>query len=222
MTSPNANTLPSGPFHKLKQSNIAQAWLVLTLAICFGASLAGVQLKLGPVIEANKLNETLEKVPELVLGAELSARMAAQNQKLTITPRTIAVEQEGRTTYYSVYETSYQGDPKGFVVKAAGQGYADKVELLMGLDPKIKTITGLFVLEQKETPGLGNKIIEPKWRGQFTGKKTAPALSVTKTGAAAPNEIDAVTGATISSRTVTNIVNGAIAALQGPLTEKQK
>ena len=92
----------------------------------------------------------------------------------------------------------------------------------MAVDPKMETITGLFILEQKETPGLGNKIIESQWRGQFTGKKTAPALAVTKTGASAPNEIDAVTGATISSRTVTDIVNGAIGALREPLLGAKK
>ena len=221
MTPSNADTMPTGPFRWLKESNIGQAWLVLILAILFGGSLAGIQLKLGPVIEQNKINETLEKVPELVLGKELSMKMAAQNQKLDITPRTIPVTAAGRTTFYNVYETSYQGDPKGYVIKAAGQGYADKVELLMGLDPTLSTITGLFVLEQKETPGLGNKIIEEKWRGQFTGKKTRPALAVTKAGASAPNEIDAITGATISSRTVTDIVNGAISALSGPLAGKK-
>jgi hypothetical protein len=51
-----------------RSSNLVQAWLVLVLAVGFGVSLAGVQLALGPVIESNKTNETLEKVPELVLG----------------------------------------------------------------------------------------------------------------------------------------------------------
>ncbi len=209
-----------GAFSRFKQSNIAQAWLVLMLAICFGASLAGVQLFLGPAIEQNKLNEALEKVPELVLGAELAKKMIEQNQDLTITPRSIRVEKGGRPTTYPVYETRYQGELRGWVIKAKGQGYADKVELLLGLDPGFETITGLFVLEQKETPGLGNKIIEDDWRGQFIGKGTKPALTVVKTGADKGHEVDAITGATISSRTVTNIVNGVVDALRGPLAAK--
>jgi electron transport complex protein RnfG len=108
----------------------------------------------------------------------------------------------------------------GWVAKASGQGYADKIELLLGLDPEAKSITGLFILEQKETPGLGNKIITDAWRSQFLDKKTDNPLVVVKGGAKVPNEIDAVTGATISSRSVTTIVNTAISDLRDPLAAK--
>ena len=47
----------------LKKSNLAQAWLVLLLATLFGTALAGIQAKLGPVIEANKVKETMAKYP---------------------------------------------------------------------------------------------------------------------------------------------------------------
>lgn len=211
-----AATAPSGGF---RDNNIVQAWLVLCLAICFGATLAGMQLALGPTIEQNKVNETMAKVPELILGTELAHKLAAENQALTIEPRTVSVEVGGRQQSYSVFDAKYQGNRKGWVVKTGGQGYADKIELLVGLDPSFSTITGLFVLEQKETPGLGNKITFPEWRGQFIGKPTAPALKVVKTGAQAKSEIDAITGATISSRAVTTIVNTAIKALREPLTK---
>mgnify|MGYP001827282595 CR=1 FL=1 len=211
-----ATTAPSGGF---RDNNIVQAWLVLCLAICFGSTLAGMQLALGPTIEQNKVNETMAKVPELVLGQELAAKMAAENQALEISPRTISVEVGGRQQSYSVFEAKYQGNSKGWVIKTGGQGYADKIELLLGLDPALTTITGLFVLEQKETPGLGNKIIFPEWRGQFIGKPIDPALTVVKTGAKTKTEVDAITGATISSRAVTTIVNSAIKALKEPLSK---
>ena len=212
-----------GTLYRLKNSNIVQAWLVLVLAICFGAALAGVHLKLAPVIEKNKLNETLAQVPELVLGKDLADKMVAENQALDITPQNLSVESSGgRKTFFNVYEARYQGDLRGYVIKTGGQGYADRIELLLGVDPQVDRITGLFVLDQKETPGLGNKIIESQWRGQFLGKKTSPALNVTKAGAGNANDIDAVTGATISSRAVTNIVNSAVSALKEPLTQGVK
>lgn len=211
-----------GKPEQVKGGNIVQAWLVLMLAFCFGTALAGVHLKLAPVIEANKVNETLAQVPELVLGKTLASKMASENQELSITPKTITVENNGRKTYFRVYEARYQNDLRGYVVKTGGQGYADRIELLLGLNADLDTITGLFVLEQKETPGLGNKIIEPKWRGQFLGQKVSPALNVTKSAAAGSGEIDAVTGATISSRAVTGIVNNAIAAVRGPLSKGEK
>ena len=208
-------TVPGAP----GRGNLAQAWLVLVLAAGFAVSLAGVQLALGPVIERNKVNETLEKVPELVLGPALAAKMAGENQTLDILPRDVVVERSDRTKYYSVYEARYQGHLKGWVVKTRGRGYADVIELLVALSPDLRTITGLFVLDQKETPGLGNKITADPWRGQFIDAPADRPLEVVKTGASRPGQIDAVTGATITSRSVAAIINTAVADLRQPLTE---
>ena len=98
---------------------------------------------------------------------------------------------------------------------------ADKIELLVGFDPGMDTITGLFVLDQKETPGLGNKIITPKWRGQFIGRQLATPLAAVKGGAQKAHEIDAITGATISSKSVVNIINTAAVDLRAPLGDGQ-
>ncbi len=203
----------------LRSNSLVQAWLVLVLAVGFGAALAGVQLALGPVIEQNKINETLEKVPELVLGRTLAAKMAGDNEELEIRPRQVEVQRDGRTKFYSVYEARYLGQLKGWVVKTKGQGYADTIELLLGLSPDLSTITGLFVLEQKETPGLGNKIITDDWRGQFIDKPADGGLVVVKTGATKSNEIDGVTGATISSKSVTGLVNTTVDAIRPALTD---
>ena len=108
----------------------------------------------------------------------------------------------------------------GWVAKAAGQGYADKIELLVGLDSSAQALTGIFVLEQKETPGLGNKIVTNEWRSQFKGKGTARELVVVKGGAKAPHEIDSITGATISSKTVSDIVNATVNDLRSSLAAK--
>ncbi|PID39059.1 MAG: FMN-binding protein [Proteobacteria bacterium] len=204
---------------RLKTGSLVQAWLVLLLALGFGVSLAGVQLALGPVIEANKLNETLEKVPLLVLGQEQFAKLTAQNQVLDIEPRQVAVKTGDRTKYYPVYAAWYQDELRGWVIKAKGQGYADTVELLVGLSADMERITGMFVLEQKETPGLGNKIITESWRSQFIDMPTGSPLVAVKTGASKPGEIDAVTGATISSQSVATMINSAIGDLRGPLTD---
>ncbi|RLC33877.1 MAG: FMN-binding protein [Deltaproteobacteria bacterium] len=207
---------------RLKNSNIVQAWLVLTLALLFGAALAGIQISLAPTIEANKINETRQKVPELIFGKTRALEMAAQNKNLHVTPQFIAVEKQGKKVFYNVFKADMDGKCVGWVVKTNGQGYADKIELLIGLAPDAETITGLFILDQKETPGLGNKIVTEKWRSQFIGKPTGTRLTVTKTGAVTDTEINAVTGATISSRSAINIINTAVGDLKGPLTAKAK
>jgi electron transport complex protein RnfG len=206
------------PNNNLQNNFILQAWLVLLLAMIFGGSLAGIQQKLGPVIEENKINETREKVPELILDAAQMEQLAQNNQSLAITPHSVGVGNGKQKTYYSVYEAKFpDGRPAGWVAKAKGQGYADKIELLFGLNPSAEKITGIFVLEQKETPGLGNKIIEKKWRSQFINKGVTPPLAAVKTGAQAAHEVDAITGATISSVAVCDIINQAAGDLKAPL-----
>ena len=196
----------------------SQAWLVLVLAICFGGLLAGMQIVLGPTIEANKVNETLERVPVLVFGAAHATELSQSG--LEINTLSVGVEKSGKTVRYNVYETRSDGNLAGWVTKSAGQGYADKIEILIGFDPGVKKITGLFVLEQKETPGLGNKILEDAWRGQFVDKSTTTPLAPVKGQSSAANEINAITGATISSKAITDIINTAVADLREPLAAK--
>ncbi|MDY6832093.1 MAG: RnfABCDGE type electron transport complex subunit G [Thermodesulfobacteriota bacterium] len=196
----------------MKNNYIVQAWLVLLLAVFYGGALAGVQLTLSPKILENKINETRQQVPGLVLGADRA------DEPIEMESTTLALEKNGRQVFYDVYKAMQNGEPAGWVIKSSGQGYADKIELLVGVNPDLSAITGLFILNQKETPGLGNKIIEDDWRNQFVAKKTDKSLAVVKTGARAGNEIDAITGATISSRAVCTIINSTLNDVKGQLS----
>ncbi len=206
---------------RFQNSFILQAWLVLTLALIFGIALAGVQASLGPKIEANKINETKLKIPEVLLGAAKAEKMARENLSLVMEPLLVSIEKNSQKKIYNVYKATFpNGELAGWVAKAKGQGYADKIELLVGFDPKVTRLTGLFILDQKETPGLGNKIIEKKWRGQFIQKSTNKHLKVVKTSAKTENEIDAITGATISSKSVAGIINTTVTDLKKKLAIK--
>ena len=197
------------------RTNLGQAWLVLLLALIFGMSLAGVQAALGPKIEDNKLKETLEKVPVVILGQQAADELTAKGESLVITPDTVAVEKGPVTKFYTLYKADFKdGTPAGWVVKTKGQGYADKIELLVGMDADAGKVTGLFILDQKETPGLGNKIVEEAWRAQYSNKETTTPFKVVKQGKGGVNEIDAISGATISSKAVTKFVNQAVSDLK--------
>lgn len=182
----------------MKNSHLGQAWLVIALALCFGAALAGVQAALQPRIEANKTADTLGQIPRIVPGAVRGEEALA----------------DGRRVYRAL---DAAGRAVGWVVPASGQGFADRVELLVGFDAAVERTTGLYVLDQKETPGLGNKIADPGWRAQFEGKPVRGPLAVVKREASAPNEVQAVTGATISSESVVRIVNRAAARSRASL-----
>jgi electron transport complex protein RnfG len=86
----------SGNTDRFQNSYILQAWLVLTLAIVFGISLSAVQIKLGPRIAANKVNETLEKIPEVVLGKEQALKFSEAGKTLSVKPHSIEVEKKGK------------------------------------------------------------------------------------------------------------------------------
>lgn len=215
-----ANESVAPPKLNLFQRNyFLQAWLGIVLALVSAVALALVQAYLGPLIETNKINETKQRVPELVLGVEQARKMAAENLQLDIATHSLAVEKNGRKKFYAVYEArDKEGRTLGWVTKAAGQGYADLIELLLGLDARAQAISGLFVLDQKETPGLGNKIEDASWRDQFIGKPLDQPLAVVKGHAAAVHEIDAVTGATISSNSVVDIANTVVQDLHPQLS----
>lgn len=172
---------------------LKDAWLVIALCLVFGAALAGVQGALQPRVEANKLADTLGQIPALVPGAASGV------------PETVG----GLRTFRALDAEQRE---VGRVLAVSGQGFADRIELLVALNRAGDTITGLYIVDQKETPGLGDFITKDKWRAQFAGKPATKPLSVTKTGAHRPEQVDGVTGATISSEAVVTIVNAAIAS----------
>ena len=101
---------------RIRHSNLAQAWLVLTLALFFGATLAGVQAKLGPLIETNKRNETLDRIPQLVWGSSVDAAEA----EIVITPEVFSIRKNGKTTFYNLYRVIRNGELAGTVVGPGG------------------------------------------------------------------------------------------------------
>jgi electron transport complex protein RnfG len=191
---------------------VGQAWLVILLALVYGGALAGVETTLGPRIAENKKRETYDVIPVLVGDVDKA--------------KTVELLVEGKNgEQVRVYQAvAADGTHKGWVLPASGQGFADRIDLLIGLDADVSTITGLYVLDQKETPGLGNFITsEALFLSQFAGKSAdedEPLLVVKTDPATGTNQIKAVSGATISSESVSEIVNHAIANLKEPLRQR--
>ncbi len=180
---------------------LAQAWLVLLLAVGFGASLAGLDRALGPRIAENKLEETLSEIPALVPGAT-----CGELDTTTIT---------GRRVFRAL---DAKGELVGWVVPGKGQGFADKIELILGLDREAKTLTGIFVLEQKETPALGDNITTEAFRSRFAGFGTDVALTASASETCLESgNVQAISGATISSAAVCDIVNKTVTEVKAAL-----
>jgi electron transport complex protein RnfG len=105
----------------------------------------------------------------------------------------------------------------GYAVVAKGSGYQGEIVLIAGLDQTWELIFGIAVLASVETPGLGGMIASDDFRNQFLDVSTLPEIELVKDAPAQPNEIQAITGATISSRAVVNILNEKIATVRNLL-----
>jgi electron transport complex protein RnfG len=208
----------------LKDSYLGQAWLVLALALAFAAALAAVQAAWGPRIEQNKRDDARLRIPALLLGPMAADEARRRLAELDVDERQFTVTARGTTTPYTAYRVRRKADGQmlGWVVKGKGAGYADTIELLVGLDPSAERLLGMDVLRQNETPGLGNRIQEAKWRGQFSGKAAAEPLAAVKDAAEAPNEIVAVTSATITSASVCDIVNRTVRDFRETMDELER
>ena len=110
------------------------------------------------------------------------------------------------------------GELAGVALEAAAQGYQDVVRVLYGYAPDQACITGIYVLDSKETPGLGDKIEkDPAFLVNFealdaqldaSGAALAHAIETVKHGTKTEDwQIDGITGATISSKAIGKMLN---------------
>lgn len=97
----------------------------------------------------------------------------------------------------------------GYAIKVSPKGFGGLIQLMVGIGVDGK-LGGIKVLSHAETPGLGANATNPEFSGQYKDKETASELVVVKTGASKSNEIQAITGATITSKGITKGVNEAI------------
>lgn len=165
------------------------------------------QLTLAP-IAANK-QAMIEKAVFQVLPN------ATQRADFVVTDQGIFPEGEGMPIYAGYND---QGELQGIAAETAAQGYADLIYLLYGYDPRCQCITGIKVLKMAETPGLGDKIItDDAFVANFNaldaklnaeGSALAHAIVTVKHGTKQnPWEIDAISGATVSSNAVGKALN---------------
>ena len=107
--------------------------------------------------------------------------------------------------------TDKNGNLIGYVFSATSpSGYGGDIKVAIGVSNKTNKITGFTVLSHSETAGLGAKATEDEFKSQFIGK-SANGINYTKNGASNDTEIDALSGATITSNAVCEAVDSALA-----------
>ena len=112
------------------------------------------------------------------------------------------IEKNAKVAYENSVKEVLPSDASGQVVLVSPRGYSGPIEMMIGIDKKGK-VTGVKVLNHRETPGLGANIVKPSFLNQFIGKSLKDTIEPKK-------DIDAITGATISSRAVCSGVREAL------------
>lgn len=114
-----------------------------------------------------------------------------------------------------VYHAMEAGELRALVLPIEGPGMWGTIYGFIALSPDLTSVRGVTFYQHSETPGLGAEISDPRWRNLWEGRRPfdeswAPVIEVVKgpTGSpeAGPHQVDGVSGATITGRAVTNIV----------------
>jgi electron transport complex protein RnfG len=203
------------PAADAQQPQVKSGKLVGTLTF-FGA-IAGLLIVMAfewaqPRILAEKA-ATLQSAVSEVLGApDRIQSLFLVNGALTETPPAGADTTKLERVFVG-YDAN--GERIGYAIIGAKPGFADVIELIFGYDPANKQLLGMKVLDNKETPGLGDKIVkDSSFVAEFV-RAVAPLRGVKPgAGKGAKDEIDMITGVTISSRTVITIINNKVAEIE--------
>ena len=166
---------------------------VLTvIGVMVGGILSTVNYFAAPLIEANRLKELKEAIFYVLPKAK----------------DYVMIEKNDMIVYKGIDEN---GNTIGYSFTAEGPGYQANIKMMVGLRTDLLKLNGMKVLEQLETPGLGNYIGEDPFQDQFKGLEFLPKIEYIKNRKPEkPNQIQALTGATISSKAVTNNINKVI------------
>lgn len=171
--------------------------ITLVVALALGAVNA---VTAGPIAEQNaqKIKDSLENV---MPGAE--SEQIDVPEGTTVTTET---KNATSVTILSAYKMTKDGADAGYCVEVGPTGFGGAVDTMVGIDSDGK-VTGISVISaSSETPGLGARSTEPEFQAQFAGQ-VGTEVTVAKDG----GSIDALTGATITSRAVSE---GVVAAAQ--------
>ncbi len=196
------------PFIRSELIRDAIALFIITLVS--GLALSYVYEITKEPIEAQAVQKTLEANQEVFTEASSFEEDEALMQLLESTDLVSVNADYSGVTIDSISKAySSNNELLGYnITVSTSAGYKDGIKFVYGysLDG---SINGISFLSISETAGLGMKAQEPDFLDQFLNKKVAQYV-VTKTGAASEDQVDAISGATITSKAVTYAINAGI------------
>ncbi len=166
--------------------------------------------------------DTLEtRVVELATGAfatnidpadyDLEAATGDPEQSTAIPPDVDVAGLRRRANHAPVHLLERDGTLLLIVLPVEGTGYQSTIRAMLALEPDLNTIAALTITEQGETPGIGARVEDPAWLALWPGTQVADengniVISVVRGTATGPYEVDAISGATVTSNGVANML----------------
>jgi Na+-translocating ferredoxin:NAD+ oxidoreductase subunit G len=118
-----------------------------------------------------------------------------------------------------VMEAKSENEVIGYIIKLNAKGFHGNIGMLVGVS-KDEKITGINIVSHSETPGVGSKVEKQDFTSRFKEKNIKDILKVVKTVPAKDNEVEGISGASISSAAVTQGVNDAVDYFKANLAAK--
>ncbi len=174
-------------------------WKLLLICAVVAALLAYVNQVTAPIIETNNQAAFMDSMSEVLPDGKPFSE---------VNPKEVSAFTPSETGV--TLDSLYQSEKGGFVATATcSEGYGGAVTIMVGITPEQK-VEQIKVLTMSETPGLGAKADTPAFSQQYHGLEQG--IAVIKNRTATGNEIQAISGATITSKAVTKAVNAALEA----------
>jgi Na+-transporting NADH:ubiquinone oxidoreductase subunit C len=188
--------------------------MMLVFVLVLGTILTGILVAVNfyttPVIHKNEQHELQFNILK-ALGIPFD-----EGQVEETFARSVKVKQSGGRTYYVAAGT-------GLAFAYSGSGLWGPISGIVALNPGLSTLKGITIIHQEETPGLGSRITEQPYLDQFQGKEFAAGLKLMPPGKSrGNNEIDAITGATLSPKAFLQILNANLRTAVPAIREGEK
>lgn len=174
--------------------------LFLICAIITGA-LAVVNAVTKPIIEESEKEALRESLSVVLPGADEYSE-AVDHETL------ISQGYQPGERIKNLYTASTGGEVAGYVVEVVSRGYGGNIVMLVGIDNSL-SITGTAIMSHNETPGLGSKADDDEYMKQYLGEIPETLYRVVKTEKSQDGDIEALSGATVTSRAISNGISEA-------------
>ncbi len=184
---------------KFKEKPIGMITVLTITAVIAAGGLAGFFTSVEDRIEENRLKAEAAAISFVVPNLESYDVIEDK-----------AVNKKGSEVKVKIFKCKdADGKHIGWAYAAKSPGYAADIQIVVGLDLELENLTGMKVVQHIETPGLGDVIESPeKFTDQFIGVDLDPPVDYVKNkNPEKPNEIRAITGATISSKAIVKAIN---------------